>query len=88
MLPPPELPPLTEWVLREFESDDRVFREFVFGVHSFQVYSGDYAKLREQEADPDGVGGNARKHRQPYSETGNHDHSGWIHVRFVDRLGP
>ena len=46
----PALPRLTEWVLREFEGDDRVFHEFVAGAHSFQVYSGDIVARHEQEA--------------------------------------
>ena len=45
------VPPLTEWVLREFESDDRTFREFCAGVHNFQVYSGDIAAQHEAEAE-------------------------------------
>lgn len=46
----PVLNPLTEFVLREFEGDDRTFREFVAGTHSFQTYVGSYATARTREA--------------------------------------
>ena len=46
----PVLPELTEWVLSEFEDDDRVFAEFCAGVHSYQVYRGDAALEHEVEA--------------------------------------
>jgi hypothetical protein len=46
----PVVPELTAWVLTKFEQDDRVFREFVAGVHSFQMYSGDIAAQHEAEA--------------------------------------
>jgi len=57
-LPPPYLgeggkpmvPPLTAWVLTTFEGDDRTFREFYAGRHSFQVYTGDIAAQHEHEA--------------------------------------
>jgi hypothetical protein len=57
-LPPPEVdkdgravvPELTEAVLELFEADDRTFREFCSGVHSFQIYSGDIASQHEAEA--------------------------------------
>ena len=47
----PSLHPLTEYVLREFETDDRTFNEFCAGVHSFQMYAGDIAATKEREAD-------------------------------------
>jgi hypothetical protein len=47
----PSLHPLTEYVLREFENDDRTFNEFCAGVHSFQMYAGDIAATKEREAD-------------------------------------
>jgi hypothetical protein len=47
----PSLHPLTEYVLRVYESDDRTFNEFCAGVHSFQMYTGDIAGTREREAD-------------------------------------
>jgi len=46
----PVVPPLTEFVLTEFEDDDRVFHEFCAGVHSFQTYWGDIAAQHEAEA--------------------------------------
>jgi hypothetical protein len=46
----PKIPPLTEFVLTRFEDDDRTFREFVNGTHSFQLYRGSYASAREHEA--------------------------------------
>jgi hypothetical protein len=57
-LPPPRLigdelnvHPLTEYVLSHFEQDDRVFREFVAGVHSLEMYSGDIVGQHEREAE-------------------------------------
>ncbi len=46
----PVLNPLTEFVLREFEDDERTFREFVAGTHSLQIYAGSYAEARAKEA--------------------------------------
>lgn len=46
----PLVPPLTAWVLTEFESDDRVFSEFSAGVNSFRLYRGDIAAAHEAEA--------------------------------------
>ncbi|RCX19504.1 hypothetical protein DFR58_103251 [Anaerobacterium chartisolvens] len=37
---PDYIPPLTEWLLTEFENDDRFFREFCAGRHSFESFSG------------------------------------------------
>lgn len=31
------IPPLTEWILEKFDWDDRLFREFLAGRHSFEV---------------------------------------------------
>ncbi|GIK40539.1 MAG: hypothetical protein BroJett011_43720 [Chloroflexota bacterium] len=45
------VPPLTEFVLKTFEEDDRVFTEFCVGVHSLQMYSGDIAAQHEKEAE-------------------------------------
>jgi len=47
----PVVPPLTEYVLRKFGEDKRVFNEFVAGVHSFQFYMGDIAGEKRQEAE-------------------------------------
>ncbi|HLL00982.1 MAG TPA: hypothetical protein VK539_10370 [Myxococcaceae bacterium] len=47
----PVVPPLTAWVLSTFEEDDRTFREFCLGVHSFQWYHGDIAAQHEAEAE-------------------------------------
>lgn len=33
------VPPLTEWLLSEYEMDDRFFREFLAGRHSFEVFN-------------------------------------------------
>jgi hypothetical protein len=44
------VPELTAWVLRQFESNERVFREFCAGVHSFQMYRGDAALAHDAEA--------------------------------------
>src|SRR5438445_692062 len=46
----PIVPDLTAWVLTEFEEDDRVFKEFAAGVHSFKLYAGDIAAPHEAEA--------------------------------------
>lgn len=46
----PQVPELTKYVLTRFEDDDRVFNEFCAGSHSFQVYVGDFASQRQQEA--------------------------------------
>ena len=46
----PVVPPLTEFVLTEFEDDDWTFHEFCAGVHSLQTYSGDIAVQHEAEA--------------------------------------
>ncbi|MHB8638734.1 MAG: hypothetical protein ACYDBL_02915 [Candidatus Acidiferrales bacterium] len=43
------VPALTEFVLTHFEDDDRTFREFAIGVHSFQGYRGSYAEARRKE---------------------------------------
>jgi hypothetical protein len=45
----PQVPPLTAFVLTEFEDDQRTFAEFVAGVHSYQAYVGSYADARERE---------------------------------------
>ncbi len=47
----PTVPPLTEWILTQFEDDDRTFREFCAGVHNLQMYSGDIAAEHEAEAE-------------------------------------
>lgn len=56
-LPPPSLdndnepvvPELTEATLEMFESDERTFKEFCCGVHSFQSYWGDIASKYDAE---------------------------------------
>jgi hypothetical protein len=58
-LPPPRLdetgqpvvPPLTRYVLGEFEDSEEVFQAFVRGVHNLQGYQGDIAGQHEQEAE-------------------------------------
>jgi hypothetical protein len=46
----PMVPPLTEWVLSTFGSDERVFKEFCMGVHSMEIRFGDIAAQYEREA--------------------------------------
>ncbi len=45
------VPALTEQVLTTYQDDERVFREFIAGCHSFQMYGGDIAAQLRQEAD-------------------------------------
>lgn len=47
----PRVPRVTEYVLSRFEDDRLTFSEFCAGTHSLQVYRGDIASQREQEAD-------------------------------------
>jgi hypothetical protein len=47
----PVVPPITEYVLKKFGQDKRVFNEFVAGVHNLQSYMGDIAGQKQQEAD-------------------------------------
>jgi hypothetical protein len=47
----PVVPPLTEFVLSEFEDDERTFREFCLGSHSLQIYIGDVASQKQKEAE-------------------------------------
>jgi hypothetical protein len=47
----PVVPPLTEFVLTEFEEDERTFRNFCMGSHSLQLYSGDIPTIHEKEGD-------------------------------------
>lgn len=47
----PTIPRLTEYILSKFEDEERVFREFIAGAHSFQTYSGDIAAQLENEAE-------------------------------------
>jgi hypothetical protein len=44
------VPSLTEYVLREYEEDKRVFEEFCSGRHRYQIYSGDIAAEHEEES--------------------------------------
>lgn len=44
------VPDLTAWVLQTFEDDDRTWREFAAGTHSWKIYSGDIAAEHEAEA--------------------------------------
>ncbi len=46
----PIVPPLTAFILEQFEKDDEVFDEFCAGTHSSRVYNGDAATKHEQEA--------------------------------------
>jgi hypothetical protein len=45
----PVVPPLTEFVLSEFEDDERTFRSFCSGSHSLQVYVGDISSQKLKE---------------------------------------
>ncbi|GAB1540622.1 hypothetical protein NUACC21_32910 [Scytonema sp. NUACC21] len=47
----PVVPPLTEFVLSEFEEDDTIFQQFCSGSHSLQVYMGDIASQKRKEAE-------------------------------------
>jgi len=47
----PTVPPLTEFILREFEKDERTFSEFCAGVYSWKLYKGDIANQYLQEAE-------------------------------------
>lgn len=47
----PFVPPLTEFVLSEFEDDDETFKKFCNGSHDFQMYSGDIALQKNKEAE-------------------------------------
>ncbi|MGK7875257.1 MAG: hypothetical protein AB4426_18760 [Xenococcaceae cyanobacterium] len=47
----PLVPPITEFVLSEFEDDESTFREFCRGSHHLQIYSGDIASQEEKEAE-------------------------------------
>ena len=47
----PMLHPLTELFLAKYAEDDRVFNEYVGHLHQLQVYKGDIAQLKENEAD-------------------------------------
>jgi hypothetical protein len=44
------LHPLTELFLARYADDERVFNEYVGHLHSLQVYKGDIAQLKEDEA--------------------------------------
>jgi hypothetical protein len=46
----PFVPSLTAWVLSTFEDDDRTFREFCAGVHSFETMRGDIAAIHDANA--------------------------------------
>ncbi|MEM9272690.1 MAG: hypothetical protein AAGA80_06965 [Cyanobacteria bacterium P01_F01_bin.143] len=47
----PVIPPLTEFVLSEFEDDEDVFRKFCISSHNLQMYSGDIALQKTKEAE-------------------------------------
>ncbi|MEC4812581.1 MAG: hypothetical protein SAK29_04810 [Scytonema sp. PMC 1069.18] len=47
----PVIPPLTEFILSEFEEDDTIFQKFCTGSHSLQMYMGDIASQKRQEAE-------------------------------------
>ncbi len=47
----PLVPPLTGFVLSRFEDDDEVFREFLCGTHSGEVYADDIPAQHEEEAE-------------------------------------
>lgn len=42
-----QVPPLTEWLLSEFEDDDRVFNEFCAGRHHGDMYVGSMSRYFE-----------------------------------------
>lgn len=44
---PTHVPPLTEWLLTEFEDDEMVFTEFCCGRHSGEVYFGPISRYFE-----------------------------------------
>jgi hypothetical protein len=44
---PTQVPPLTEWLLTEFEEDDRVFNEFCVGRHTGEMYVGSMSRYFE-----------------------------------------
>ncbi len=45
------IPPLTEFVLSEFEDDEDTFQRFCKGAHSLQSYVGNIASQKKQEAE-------------------------------------
>ena len=45
----PVVPPLTEFVLSEFESDEDIFRNFCVSSHNHQVYTGDMVAHKNKE---------------------------------------
>lgn len=47
----PVVPPLTEFILSEFEDDEDTFQKFCSGSHSLQVYSGDIASQKQKESE-------------------------------------
>jgi hypothetical protein len=44
---PAYVPPLTEWLLTEFEDDERVFNEFCVGRHAGETYVGSMSRYFE-----------------------------------------
>lgn len=51
----PVMPDLTRFLLERFGDDDRVFREFVTGVHGVDWREGDLAALAERDAEVAGA---------------------------------
>ncbi len=47
----PIVPPLTEFVLSEFENDEDTFRKFCISSHNLQIYRGDITYQKEKEAE-------------------------------------
>jgi hypothetical protein len=47
----PDVPCLTEYVLKRWGDDERVFRSFVASTHHLQMYSGDIASVHRKEAE-------------------------------------
>ncbi len=47
----PIVPPLTEFILTEYEDDERAFHEFCAGIHALETYSGNIAARHEEEAE-------------------------------------
>ncbi|MGK7899768.1 MAG: hypothetical protein AB4372_40660, partial [Xenococcus sp. (in: cyanobacteria)] len=47
----PVVPPLTEFVLSEFEDDEGIFRKFCVSSHNLQTYIGDIALQKTKEAE-------------------------------------
>ena len=56
----PVVPPLTSWILEEFEDDDRVFGEFSAGLFGVELAHGNVAAVFESKAE---IAARFRNHR-------------------------